>query len=329
MRKFLLTIGCVGLMACCCVLPIEAQRGNRNGNTQETTSRRPSGTYSSQNASRQQSSMASRRPANGSSLQQQGTTVSRRPSSTTPAKGTAAQQSQSSTVSRRPATNQPSTQQTPSTTVGNRRPDNGTATMVERHNRDKVGNSTGGRGEWRDDRKPSNAPHPGYTHQSPPPPGYHANRVPPHGYRFTPPPPGLGCVVGYNVHTAPPPRAQYYTLRGVRYYFYDRCFHALINDIYQVVAAPLGLMVPMLPAGCETLLYNNVFYYYYDGAFYRPMGVSYEVVAPRIGMTVPYLPNYGVSYVMYGGRPAYYYNGYYYYEQETPAGLVYRVVGMY
>ena len=59
------------------------------------------------------------------------------------------------------------------------------------------------------------------------------------------------------------------------------------------------------------------------------MGTGYEVVAPRIGMTVPYLPNYGVSYVMYRNRPAYYYNGYYYYEQEAPAGVVYRVVGMY
>ena len=307
MRKILLTIGCIGLMACCCVPSIEAQRGGRSGSSQEQTSRRPSSGSSSTTS--QQGATVSRRPSSGSSstTSQQGVTVSRRPAS-----GSSS-----------------SSQKAPSSTVGNRRPGSEAATVVERHNRDNAASSTGGRGQWRDDKHPSNAPHPGYTHQSPPPPGYHANRVPPHGYRFTPPPPGLGCAVGYNVYTAPPPRAHFYTLHGVRYYFYDQCFHALINGMYQVVAAPLGLIVPMLPAGCELLLYNNVFYYYYDGTFYRPMGTGYEVVAPRIGMTVPYLPNYGVSYVMYRNRPAYYYNGYYYYEQEAPAGVVYRVVGMY
>lgn len=304
MRKILLTIGCMGLMACCCIMPIEAQRGNRGGTSQESTTRRPA--------------------SNAPSPQQKGTTTARRPASNAPSP-----QQKGTTTARRPANNAPSPQKTPPATVGNRRPGNDAATVVERHNRDKAGSPAGGRGQWREDKHPSNAPHPGYTHQSPPPPGYHANRVPPHGYRFTPPPPGKGCVVGYNINTPPPPHTHYYTLRGVRYYFYDRCFHALVNGIYQVVAAPLGLIVSALPVGYETLLYNNIFYYYYDGAFYRPMGVSYEVVAPCIGMTVPYLPNYGVSYVMYGGRPAYYYNGYYYYEQETPLGLAYRVVGMY
>lgn len=327
MKKFLLTIGCVGVMACCCVLSVEAQRGNRTGNSQETITRRSSGTVSSQSSSQRQSqsNAVSRRPAAGSTSKQPGATVSRRPSGTAVSPSTPQQQPQSGTVSRRPASNSPSSQKTPSTTIGNRRPGNNAATVVERHNRDNAG----GRGQWRDDKNPSNVPHPGYTHQSPPPPGYHANRVPPHGYRFTPPPVGLGCVVGYNVHTPPPPRAHYYVLHGMRYYFYDRCFHALVNGVYQVVAAPFGLMISMLPNGCETLFYNNMFYYYYDGTFYRPVGTSFEVVAPRIGMAVPYLPNYGVSYVMYGGRPAYYYNGYYYYEQETPVGLMYRVVGVY
>ena len=163
----------------------------------------------------------------------------------------------------------------------------------------------------------------------PPPGGYHPNHHPPHGYTFIAPPHGHGCPHGYHINTPPPPRAPRYTLGGMVYYYYDCCFHTVVNGTYQVVAAPYGLSVLSLPAGYETLLYNNSFYYYYDGAYYRNYGTHFEIVPPALGMVVPYLPNYGVSYVYYNNHPAYYYNGYYYYEVPVYGGIAYKVVGYY
>jgi hypothetical protein len=113
------------------------------------------------------------------------------------------------------------------------------------------------------------------------------------------------------------------------YYFYDCCFHAYINGVYQVVTAPYGLSMSSLPRGYDTIVFENRFYYYYDGTYFYNNGVYYEVIAPKIGMVVPYLPNYGVSYVYYKNRPAYYFNGYYYYEVNMYGGVAYQVVGRY
>jgi hypothetical protein len=113
------------------------------------------------------------------------------------------------------------------------------------------------------------------------------------------------------------------------YYFYDCCFHALVDGVYQVVTAPFGLSLLALPAGYETIIFNNRYYYYYDGNYFCNYGTHFEVVPPSIGMVVPYLPNYGVSYVYYKNRPAYYFNGYYYYEESMYGGVAYKVVGKY
>jgi hypothetical protein len=48
-----------------------------------------------------------------------------------------------------------------------------------------------------------------------------------------------------------------------------------------------------------------------------------------VGMIVPYLPHYGVSYVYYNGHPAYYYNGYYYYECDYRGTVAFKVAGRY
>ena len=166
-------------------------------------------------------------------------------------------------------------------------------------------------------------------HNMPPQPHYSPNAKPPHGYHVVPPPHGRGCPHNYRFDTPPPPRAPYYTVGGVVYYFYDCCFHVLVNGVYQIVAAPYGLSLLTLPDGCETIVFKNRFYYYYDGTFFRNYGTHYEVIAPSIGMIVPYLPNYGVSYVCYKNRPAYYFNGYYYYEVPIYGGVAYKVVGKY
>jgi hypothetical protein len=103
----------------------------------------------------------------------------------------------------------------------------------------------------------------------------------------------------------------------------------LVNGVYQVVAAPYGLNINVLPDGCETIVYNDKFYYYYDGTYFRSHGNYFEVIEPYIGMIVPYLPNYGVSYVYYKNKPAYYFNGFYYYEVSMYGGTAYKVVGKY
>lgn len=214
---------------------------------------------------------------------------------------------------------------------------NSNATVVER-NRHTTSQSSGVRGGdnagrsvalKRDDPRTTARPHAQYSRHTPPPRGYHRNNHPPHGYHFVAPPHGHGCPRDYRFNTPPPRRAPRYTLGGTIYYYYDCCYHTLINGVYQVVAAPFGLSILALPHGHTTIVVNNQYYYYYDGAYYRNYGTHYEVVHPIVGMIVPYLPNYGVSYVYYNGQPAYYYNGYYYYEYPVRDGVAFRVVGQY
>lgn len=356
-KKFLALIG-AALFVLSLPTTVVAQRGSRQDNSREqtkTSSGGSSGTVSksalpvsnSGSVQQRQSSTVRRSQTNSSSgntQEQQRQSSSRGQTTRSASSGVQVQQNQGTGNARRTQqTSVSSHEQEVKSTVQSRRgtsSGNSNATVVERNNRGNssfyIGDdnsSTGGRGSRTDGQNKATAsqgtPHPGYSQSSPPPRGYAPNGVPPQGYRFTPPPTGLGCPVGYKVNTPPPPRTRYYDFRGMRYYFYDSCFHALIDGVYQVVAAPIGLTTLMVPSGKETLLFNNSFYYYYDGTFYRSYGTHYEVVAPCIGMTVSYLPNYGVSYVLYGNRPAYYYNGYYYYEIETPVGLAYRVVGQY
>lgn len=335
MRKKFFVLSLAALLVIGVPETVDAQRGNRRENAREQVQ---TSTDNGESATRRAV------PVNRSGSVQQQNSVTRRPAAMPSNSGTQTQQRQGAVNTRREQQSVNSSGRMDKSGVGSRRGvsrGNSNATVVERNNRnngsfhigDNNNSSTGGRGKRANGQNDvlvrPEAPHPGYSHSAPPPRGYIPNGCPPHGYRFTPPPAGYGCPVGYRVNTPPPPRARHYDFRGMRYYFYDRCFHALINGVYQVVAAPIGLTALMLPSGYETLLFNNSFYYYYDGAFYRSYGTHYEIVAPRIGMTVSYLPNYGVSYVMYGNRPAYYYNGYYYYEMDTPVGLVYRVVGRY
>ncbi len=335
---------------------VNAQRGNRRENARgqvqtstdngESATRRTVPVNCSGSVQQRQNSVTRRpqtTPSSGNQMQVRQQNAIRRPAARPSNSGTRVQQRQGTVNTRREQQLVDPSGRVDKSGVESRRDvsrGNSNATVVERNNRNNgsfhIGDnnsSMGGRGTrangQNDVHVRPEAPHPGYSYSAPTPRGYVPNGCPPHGYRFTPPPVGYGCPVGYRVNTPPPPRARHYDFRGMRYYFYDCCFHALINGVYQVVAAPIGLTALVLPSGYETLLFNNSFYYYYDGAFYRSYGTHYEIVAPRIGMTVSYLPNYGVSYVMYGNRPAYYYNGYYYYEMDTPVGLVYRVVGRY
>lgn len=340
MKRIVYSIGLACLMSLCALSGANAQRSE--GRSVESS--RSTSTTQRQEArqSTSRSSATSRSSSSAAVSNQRSTGVSDRSSSsatTRSSSSTAVSNQRSTAVSDRSNSSRNNVEHSSSVSQdrGATSARNSNATVVERNRNtttrptDLRGSNDGNRNLNTPAPKPREEvrPHAQYDRHTPPPRGYQRNSHPPKGYHFIAPPHGHGCPRDYRFNTPPPHRAPRFTLGGAIYYYYDHCYHTLINGVYQVVAAPFGLSILALPQGHITLVVNNQHYYYYDGAYYRNYGTHYEVVRPSVGMIVPYLPYYGVSYVYYNGHPAYYYNGYYYYECKFRGNVAYKVVGYY
>ncbi|MFH1160443.1 MAG: DUF6515 family protein, partial [bacterium] len=67
-------------------------------------------------------------------------------------------------------------------------------------------------------------------------------------------------------------------------------FYAPISGGFQVIAAPVGATITILPSGCSPVVVSDATYYYYGGTFYVQSGSGYQVVAPPPGAVVENLP---------------------------------------
>jgi len=77
----------------------------------------------------------------------------------------------------------------------------------------------------------------------------------------------------------------------VGYDYYDGVFfQPTPQGSYEVVAPPIGVVVPQLPDGAEAIVVGATTYYYAAGAFYLQGPTGYAVVPAPVGVIVPGLP---------------------------------------
>jgi hypothetical protein len=88
-------------------------------------------------------------------------------------------------------------------------------------------------------------------------------------------------VHGYEVHELPHQRVEV-VHGGAHYYYYGGAWYAPHGPHFVVVAAPVGVYVPVLPAFYTTLWVGGLPYYYANDTYYMYRGADqgYEVVDP-------------------------------------------------
>ena len=75
------------------------------------------------------------------------------------------------------------------------------------------------------------------------------------------------------------------------YYYYNGVyFQPTSEGSYSVVTPPVGVIVPQLPDGAETVVVGDTTYYYGGGAFYLQQPNGFSVVQAPAGLTVTKLP---------------------------------------
>jgi len=91
---------------------------------------------------------------------------------------------------------------------------------------------------------------------------------------------------GYVVHDLPPPyhRVHY---RDQDFFFYGGVWYRPYGRRYVVVAPPVGVVIPTLPAFYTTLWIGGIPYYYANDTYYvwRPDREGYLVTEPPAGVT--------------------------------------------
>ncbi|HSU55044.1 MAG TPA: DUF6515 family protein [Candidatus Dormibacteraeota bacterium] len=88
---------------------------------------------------------------------------------------------------------------------------------------------------------------------------------------------------------------------GITYYYDDGTYYEPGPSGYQVVAPPVGAVVPALPEGTEMIYApNGATLYYGAGAFYAPVANGFQLIPPPMGATVDYLPPDAVSTMLNG-----------------------------
>jgi hypothetical protein len=98
---------------------------------------------------------------------------------------------------------------------------------------------------------------------------------------------------------------------NANYYYNDGVFYQPYNGGYQVVAPPVGAIVPRLPSGTITLDVDGITYWYFGGTFFVPAAGGYQVVAGPPGAIVYNLPD-GCTTVNAGGVTYLQFNGTYF-----------------
>jgi hypothetical protein len=97
---------------------------------------------------------------------------------------------------------------------------------------------------------------------------------------------------------------------------------------WEVVAAPVGAVIPEKPVGAATVFGNNKPHTYYAGTFYVYDAATkgYAVVQPPVGATVDYLPQ-SATKGEWNGSTHYEYAGTHYKPYYRGSSVVYTVAG--
>jgi hypothetical protein len=72
---------------------------------------------------------------------------------------------------------------------------------------------------------------------------------------------------------------------GSSYYYADNAYYTRVmvggQVSYQVVAPPVGVIIPTLPVGCSSVRVGNVAYTQCGPTYYQRVGAGYQVVVIR------------------------------------------------
>lgn len=91
---------------------------------------------------------------------------------------------------------------------------------------------------------------------------------------------------------------------GIGYRYWNGVFYRPYNNLFTVIAPPVGIVINVLPVGYRTLYVNNYPYYYYNGTYYDKIQDTYHVVSPPVGAVVESLPS-GYETVVIDGETYY------------------------
>jgi len=122
-----------------------------------------------------------------------------------------------------------------------------------------------------------------------------------------------------------PPYALRFYLDGYSYYDSDGVYFKQDEDKYEVVPAPIGHKVKVLPKGNIQFTIDGKQFYYYYGTYYIPADGQYEVVQPPIGAEVDSIPN-GYDKVVVDGQTYFTLNGVQYKAVIRDNVIWYRVI---
>jgi len=77
---------------------------------------------------------------------------------------------------------------------------------------------------------------------------------------------------------------------GIGYRYWDGVFYRPYNNLFTVIAPPIGIFIDVLPLGYRTIYIHDYPYYYYNGTYYDRRADHYYVVSPPVGAVVESLP---------------------------------------
>ena len=91
---------------------------------------------------------------------------------------------------------------------------------------------------------------------------------------------------------------------GYGYRYYDGVFYRPYNNIFTVIAPPIGIHINILPVGYRRIYVGDYPYYYYNGTYYDYQDNEYVVVSPPVGAIVESIPD-GYETVVVDGETYY------------------------
>ncbi len=91
---------------------------------------------------------------------------------------------------------------------------------------------------------------------------------------------------------------------GYGYRYYDGVFYRPYNNVFTVIAPPIGIRIHVLPIGYRRIYVNDYPYYYYNGTYYDYQDDDYVVVSPPVGAIVESIPD-GYETVVIDGETYY------------------------
>lgn len=78
---------------------------------------------------------------------------------------------------------------------------------------------------------------------------------------------------------------------GFGYRYCDGVFYRPYNNVFTVIAPPIGIHINVLPIGYRRIYVNDYPYYYYNGTYYDYQDDEYVVVSPPVGAIVESIPD--------------------------------------